>query len=168
MEPTSSQSPLSIGGASSGSLSSGGFDSSDACTFLRAFKNVTATNSVTAMPMNTGNTCSKSTAIPLSPPSFLGLRKTAFIPAFALMPSGQWEVQNLSSDPGFMPLYEGVSAPDVRKRFDVRINYPGDCDLHRGALFRSPGAVIRTEDAILLAAASGVSRGEGTIRAIIC
>jgi hypothetical protein len=85
------------------------------------------------------------------------LRKTAFIPAFALMPSGQWEVQNLS-DPGFMPLYEGVSAPDVRKRFDVRINYPGDCDLHRGALFRSPGAVIRTEDAMLLAAASGVSR----------
>ena len=110
-----------IGGASSGSLSSGGFDSSDACTFLRAFKNVTATNSVTAMPMNTGNTCSKSTAIPLSPPSFLGLRKTAFIPAFALMPSGQWEVQNLSSGHGFMPLYEGVSAPDFRKRFDVRI-----------------------------------------------
>jgi hypothetical protein len=166
VEPTSSQSPLSIGGASSASLSSGGFDSSDACTFLRAFKNVTATNSVTAMPMNTGNTCSKSTATPLSPPSFPGLRKTAFIPAFALMSSGQ--VQNLSSGHGFMPLYEGVSAPDVRKRFDVRINYPGDCDLHRGALFRSPGAVIRTEDAMLLAAASGVSRGEGTIRAIIC
>lgn len=75
--------------------------------------------------------------------TFLGLRKTAFIPAFALMPSGQWEVQNLSSGHGFMPLYEGVSALDFRKRFDIRINYLGDCDLDKGG-HRAPSFAPKT------------------------
>lgn len=83
--------------------------------------------------------------------AFLGLHKTAFIPAFALMPNERWEVQNLSSSQGFMPTYEGVTALDFGSPFNILINYSGECDLDKGSLFRSPGAIIRTKDAMLLA-----------------
>jgi hypothetical protein len=86
--------------------------------------------------------------------AFLGLHKTAFFPAFALMPTGRWEVQNLSASHGLMPEYEGVSALDFGGQFEIKINYSGECNLDKGSLFRSPGAIIRTKDSILLAASA--------------
>jgi hypothetical protein len=80
---------------------------------------------------------------------FLGKHKTAFIPAVALM-DGRWEIKNLSSSHGFMPEYEGASAVDFGSKFDIRINYSGDCALDNGPLFRSPGAIVCTEDAMIL------------------
>ena len=46
----------------------------------------------------------------------------------------------------------GVSACRLRQTIHIKINYSVHCHLDKGALFRSPGAVIRTEDAMLLAA----------------
>src|SRR5258708_3465651 len=93
--------------------------------------------------------------------AFLAAHKNAFIPAFAFMPSGRWEVLNLSSGHGFLHSFEGAAAVDFCKDFEIQIDYADHCEIDKGPLFRSPGAIICTSETTLLAACGATGWRDG-------
>lgn len=78
--------------------------------------------------------------------AFLGKRGNAFFPAFVLAETG-WEALNLSSDMGFfMHPYDVASALDFGNDFHLKPSYAGNCEIDKGDLFRTPGAIVRAGD----------------------
>jgi hypothetical protein len=87
--------------------------------------------------------------------AFLGKRSNALIPAFVLFET-RCERFNLSSEVGFLHQYEGAATLDFGKEFALKPSYKAACEIDNGDLFRTPGAIVRTEGAdYLVATASG-------------
>lgn len=87
--------------------------------------------------------------------AFLGKHSNALIPAFTLFET-RCERFNLSGPVGLLPQYEGAAALDFGKEYTLKPSYAGACEIDKGDLFRTPGAVVRASDAdYLVAFASG-------------
>jgi hypothetical protein len=84
--------------------------------------------------------------------TFLGLERTAFLPAFTLGTDGRWQVHNLSNDWGILSEFENATVVDFGNKFEIRPDYSASCQIKTGELFHTSGAVIRTGDQFLLAA----------------
>jgi hypothetical protein len=90
--------------------------------------------------------------------AILGKHSNAFIPALAVIES-QCELFNLSGEFGFSHQYDGVAALDFGSDFILKPSYAAACEIDKGELFQTPGAVVRTKDSDYLVAAAPWRRG---------
>jgi hypothetical protein len=77
--------------------------------------------------------------------ALLGQRGNAFTPAYALL-GDKCELVNLSDQWGFAPEYDGAFVLDFGSDFIIKPSY-ADCDIGKGDLFTTAGALVRTSDA---------------------
>ena len=90
--------------------------------------------------------------------ALLGKPGNAFIPAYVLF-ENRCELVNLADGfGGFTGEYDGAFAVDFGSDFILKPSY-SDCEIGRGDLFNTPGAIIRTVDADYLVGFASGARG---------
>ena len=87
----------------------------------------------------------------------LGRQANAFIPAYVLF-EDRCELFNLSGEVGLLSQYDGAAVLDFGSDFTIRPSYSAFCEIDKGDLFRTAGAIVRTEDADFLVATANWRR----------
>jgi hypothetical protein len=87
--------------------------------------------------------------------ALLGKAGNAFHPAYALF-ENRCEIFNLANDWGVAPEYDGAVVLDFGSKFLIKPLFD-DCEIDKGVLFETAGALVRTETAdFLIGAGAGL------------